>query len=353
MVVSTKTIVYVHELATGDDHLIQLPSACYSAIDVVRETVAILLLLSSYRRPHITTWTLSEKVAREFPITDLSRPYEKVARQFPVTDHSRSCRMMIDPLQSSVLYINGESLTFERYDLKGMQIAKGELQEPRPDDFSNFGLTQHVTFSSEALGIEALWYYQPSFLWSFSAMENYSERYDEDRRYEGRHYEHRHDEDEVEKVFPAMARYIFDLDLNKLRFEEFEEFRGTAHRVDKTSTFVFNGNAYTAYGIYDYNKTHLGCALIHGNETDCAKRSNSVDSCHPLEVVKEGLKGFWLLGDKKFLIRASDNGYAVFCFDPFIFMANEDVANNEAQVEALRKKGKNNEASKDQEEGNE
>ena len=119
------------------------------------------------------------------------------------------------------------------------------------------------------------------------------------------------------EAFPAIARFVFDLDRNKLRYEEFEEFRGTAHRVDKTFTFVFNGNAYTAYGTGAYQR-HLGCASIHGNESDCTEILDSVHSGHPLEVVEEGLKGFWLLGDETFLIRASYNGYAVFCFDPFI-----------------------------------
>ena len=191
MVVSTNSVfVYVHDFATGVDHSDRLLSGDTFAVDLVHETVAVLLLRSSHC-PLITTWTLSEKVACKFPVT-------MIKSKGVGEDDVRSYRMMIDPLQSSILYIkapqHSEILKFERYDLKGMQIAKGEIRDPKFYRIQ-FRLPQDVTFSSEALGIDALWFYQPSKLFDLSYMENRRKQYGGDEK----------------EAFPAIARFVIRL----------------------------------------------------------------------------------------------------------------------------------------------
>ena len=88
MVISTNSVfVYVHNFATGDDHLFRLPSGDTFAVDLVHETVAILLLQSSHC-PRITTRTLSEKVACKFSVT-------MIKSKGVGEDDLRSYRMMI------------------------------------------------------------------------------------------------------------------------------------------------------------------------------------------------------------------------------------------------------------------
>ena len=56
MMVSSHTVVYVHEFATGNNYSIPLPLTTYFIIDLVCDTIAILLLRSSCCT-HTITWT--------------------------------------------------------------------------------------------------------------------------------------------------------------------------------------------------------------------------------------------------------------------------------------------------------
>ena len=344
LVASSHTVVYVHEFATGSDYSIPLPSTIplpLTIIDLVYDTVAILLLQSSCR-PQIITWTLSEKVVHEFPAS-----METVITRESLDDGDYSIemlahtyRIMIDPLESSVLCLtaplaidksNGEGgrhILFERYDLQGRQMAKGHTAG-LPG--LSWELIRNVAFSSKVRGINAPWYYEPSRILADRAEQPFKQLAAQG-------------EGKVPTIPWAISRLVYDLDHNNFRFDKWEEDENRS--FEQRKTYVFNGNTYIECGTY---ASPAGWGALHASSDECGgiledrswrrggldyvrDSGHAIESAHrdwrpdcaTARALYRSLKCCWLLGDERFLIRTSFQGYAVYCFDPYVALAKED-----------------------------
>ena len=201
-------------------------------------------------------------------------------------------------------------------------------------------LIGNVAFSSKVRGINAPWYYEPFRILADRAEQPFNMLA---ARGEGK----------IPTIPWAISRLVYDLDHNNFRFDKTEE--DDNRSFERRKTYLFNGNAYRECGTH---ASTAGWGALHASLDECSgiledssrwrgEHDYVRDSGHAIESVHRyprdyataresyrSLKGCWLLGDEKFLIRTSYQGYAVHCFDPYVALANENKAFKKRRVEA-------------------